>query len=212
MAAPRALRVAPPAVVDGPLVRHAAPVTAVSIGPDGRLLATGDASGTLHLCDLEFGRATYALTFDGTIVSAAATSGVVGVVVGEALHLVHGFGGRVVGTIALPAPGLEAAASPDGMWIAALASEGTAVLVRTATGREKARVARPGATQVWFVDDRTVALQGAEGASAWGLPRLVAQDDAPAAPARGDVACVAHPSGQAAVVVDDGVVTVVHRS
>lgn len=212
---PRALRVAPPAPIRGPITRHADPVTAVAIGPDGRLLATGDGGGGVHLADLEFGRETFTLRLDARIAALACTSGTVGALAGETLHLVHGFGGRVVGAVALGAPGVAVAASADGAWIGALALDGTVVVVRTATGREKGRARAPGATGLAFADGGGLWLAWAEGGEGRALPALTPDPQvSPTEPSpwAGDgAAALPHPSGEAEVRVDGLDVYVVAR-
>lgn len=206
MASPRAMQVAAPAVVEGPICLHTAAPSAMAVGPDGRLLVTGDVSGRLCFCDLEAGRRIGELQLEHPVHAVATTSGVAWVAAGPQIHRVHGFGVRVVGTSTMEAPAVSVAVSPDGMWALGVSSLGEVVLWRTATGREKRRDRFPGAVDAGFTrDGRAVWIQGGDGVQRRTLPgwqlheRAAEVVDAPwATRARGDGdMTLRHPSGEA---------------
>ncbi len=118
---------------------YSAAVTSVSFSPDGKLLATGDASGTVVIQDESTGRrlATLpgsssinevAFSPDGTMLAAATQAGTVvlwSVAMRQAVRTLDGHAGAVNGI----------AFSPDGKTIAAADADHTVVVFDSATGR-----------------------------------------------------------------------------
>lgn len=134
------VRAPSPRVLTTPLLP---PCERVAVSADGRVLAGVDASGVLHLADLEAGRPTWSVDVGASLVLAL-TPSTVAVATQDGVRLVLALAGQVTGTLA----------SGDAITAVGFASEGTTLVAaagaevslwRVATRRLVARHAAPAA-------------------------------------------------------------------